>query len=46
MNYMGHDQCNRCRFDHICWSLASFLWENGNTPNNCKQFVPIEGAEE
>jgi len=43
--YMAYEQCHRCKLDHCCWSLGSFLWENGNTPNNCKQFEPKEAEE-
>ena len=46
LNYMGYEQCSQCRFDHLCWSLGSFLWENGNVPNDCKQFTPFEEESE
>lgn len=46
ITYMNHEQCKRCKLDHCCWSLSSFLWENGNTPNNCKAFIPKEVESE
>lgn len=45
ITYMDHEQCHRCKLDHCCWSLGSFLWENSNTPNNCKAFIPKEAEE-
>lgn len=41
-DYMPYEQCNRCKLDHCCWSNGSFIWEDGNTPNNCKEFMPEE----
>lgn len=44
-HYMQYEQCQRCRLEHCCSSLGSFLWENGNTPNNCKEFTPKMKSE-
>lgn len=44
-DYMPYEQCNRCKLDHCCWSNGSFIWEDGNTPNSCKEFIPMEEEE-